>query len=45
MSEHYRNCHSIFSKRIDKADQAVWNQVQPKPGGDPSAREDFSEAT
>lgn len=42
MSEHYRNCHFILSKRIDKADQAVRKQMQRKPGGDLSAGEDFS---
>lgn len=42
MSEHYRNCLFILSKRTDKADQAVRRQTQPKPGADLSAREDSS---
>lgn len=42
MSEHYRNCLFILSKRTDKAEQAGRKQMQPKPDSDLSAREDVS---
>ena len=33
MSEHYRNCPFILSKRIDKTDQAVRKQMQASQVG------------